>query len=69
MVSSLVVGIVLDGGGEERVDEGRLAEARLAGDLVVVGKHDVAVAVVRLCAYHYGEGSTALGDNLVPVLR
>jgi len=33
VVSSLVVGIVLDGGGEERVDEGRLSETRLAGDL------------------------------------
>ena len=33
VVASLVVGIVLDGGGEERVDEGRLSEARLAGDL------------------------------------
>jgi len=37
VVSSLVVGIVLDGGGEERVDEGRLAEASLAGDLGVGG--------------------------------
>jgi hypothetical protein len=33
VVASLVVGVVLDGGGEEGVDEGRLAEARLAGDL------------------------------------
>jgi hypothetical protein len=33
VVSSLVVGIVLDGGGEERVDEGCLSEARLAGNL------------------------------------
>jgi hypothetical protein len=32
-VAALVVGIVLDGGGEERVDEGRLSEARLAGNL------------------------------------
>ena len=30
VVSSLVVGIVLDGGGEEGVDEGGLAQARLA---------------------------------------
>jgi hypothetical protein len=33
LVSALVVGIVLDGGGEQRVDEGRLAESRLAGNL------------------------------------
>jgi hypothetical protein len=28
-----VIGIVLDGGGEERVDEGRLSEARLTRNL------------------------------------
>jgi hypothetical protein len=33
VVSSLVVGIVLDGGREERVDEGRLSEARFASNL------------------------------------
>ena len=33
VVSSLVVGIVLDGGGEERVDEGSLSETRLASNL------------------------------------
>lgn len=33
VVSSLVVGIVLDGGGEEGVDEGRLSEPRLASNL------------------------------------
>ena len=33
VVSSLVVGIVLDGGGEERVDECRLSETRLASNL------------------------------------
>jgi hypothetical protein len=32
-VSTLVVGIVLDRGGEERVDEGRLSESRLARNL------------------------------------
>jgi len=34
MMASLVVGVVLDGGGEERVDEGGFAEAGLAGDLI-----------------------------------
>lgn len=38
MVSSLVIGIVFDGGGEERVDEGRLAEARLSRDLLLLGR-------------------------------
>jgi hypothetical protein len=33
VVSSLVVGIVLDGSGEESVDEGSLSETRLASDL------------------------------------
>lgn len=33
VVSSLVVGIVLDGGGEEGVDEGSLSETRLASNL------------------------------------
>ena len=32
VVSSFVVGVVLDGGGEEGVDEGGLAQARLAGN-------------------------------------
>jgi hypothetical protein len=34
VVSSLVVGIVLDGGGEEGVDEGRLSEPGLASNLI-----------------------------------
>jgi hypothetical protein len=33
VVSSLVVGVVFDRRGEQRVDERRLAEARFAGDL------------------------------------
>ena len=36
VVSSLVVGIVLDGGGEERVDEGSFSKARLASNLWAV---------------------------------
>ena len=31
-VTAAVVGVVLDGGGEEGVDEGRLSKARLAGN-------------------------------------
>jgi len=33
VVSALVVGVVLDGGGEEGVDEGGLSEARFASNL------------------------------------
>lgn len=33
LVSALVVGIVLDGGREERVDKGGLSKARLSGNL------------------------------------
>lgn len=33
LVPALVVGVVLDGGGKERVDKGRLAQARLASNL------------------------------------
>lgn len=36
LVAALVVGIVLDGGGEEGVDEGRLAQAGLASNLTSV---------------------------------
>jgi hypothetical protein len=32
-MTALVVGIVLDGGGEEGIDEGGLAQARLASNL------------------------------------
>lgn len=39
LVSTLVVGIVLDGGGEEGVDEGGLAQARLAGNLRISSQH------------------------------
>ena len=33
LMSTLVIGIVLDGGGEEGVDEGGLSKARLASNL------------------------------------
>lgn len=67
VVSSLVVGVVLDGGGEERVDEGRLAEARLAGDLFLLATARCTARVKD--AYHDGEGGPTLRDNLVPMLR
>jgi hypothetical protein len=36
VMAALVVGVVLDGRGEEGVDEGGLAKARLAGNLMTV---------------------------------
>jgi hypothetical protein len=33
LVAALVIGIVLDGGGEESVDKGSLSQARLSGNL------------------------------------
>jgi hypothetical protein len=35
-MSSFVVGVVFDGGGEEGVDEGGLAQSRFTSDLVVL---------------------------------
>ena len=66
MVSSLVVGVVLDRGGEEGVDEGRLSQARLSSNL---GSLDAVADGNETKTYHDGEGSTTLGNNLVPVLR
>lgn len=48
-VTSAVVGVVLDGGAEEGVDEGGFAQARLA-------------------CHHDGEGSAALGNDLVALV-
>lgn len=65
LVSALVVGIVLDGGGEESVDESSLSEARLASDLLelVPGQSEL---VTHNATYHDSEGSSTLRDNLVP---
>jgi len=66
VVAALVVGIVLDGGGEEGVDESRLSKARFAGNLkpmsLVVYKDECLVG-----AYHDGEGSSTFRDDLVSV--
>lgn len=43
LMSTLVVGIVLDGGGEECVDEGGFSEARFASNL---GKRSVSKSFV-----------------------
>lgn len=80
LVSALVVGIVLDGGGEKGVDEGRLSQAGLASDLL----SELSVGVrTRHASYHGGgvwqpgrsesyhnrEASTTLGNDLVSLIR
>ena len=54
VVSALVVGVVLDGGGEEGVDEGRLAQAGLAchhdGEGGAALGYDLVTLVGELCA-------------------
>ena len=49
VVAALVVGVVLDGGGEEGVDEGCLAEPRLAGNLCLLGRLVQRAASARVC--------------------
>lgn len=66
-MTALVVGVVLDGGGEQGVDEGRLSQAGFASNL----SHHVnarSFFLSRLGKYHNGEGGTALGDDLVPAI-
>ena len=46
LVPALVIGVVLDGRGEEGVDEGGLAQARLAGNLVYKSATDCTQTVV-----------------------
>ena len=48
-VAALVVGVVLDGGGEERVDEGRLSEAGLASDLSQWISYREEITIYRKC--------------------
>jgi len=68
LVAALVVGIVLDGGGEERVDEGCLSESRLASNLESVrrgprtGGHDAG------CPDHDRESSAPLSDDFVSLV-
>lgn len=66
---ALVVGIVLDRGGEQRVDEGRLAQPRLASNLnennPVRIRSDTAA---NANSNHDGEGSAPLRDNLVSLV-
>lgn len=62
---STVVGVVLDGRGEEGIDESGLAESRLTSDLWE-GSVDLS-DFEQECAYHDREGSAALRHNFVSV--
>lgn len=66
-MSALVVGVVLDCGGEEGVDEGRLSKARLASNLQTVRLNLEKVQPTRI-AYHYRECCPTLCDNLVAII-
>ena len=70
LVALLVVGIVLDGGGEQCVDEGCLSQSRLASDLdskmlANSSEHENKYSV---SSYHDREASTTLGNNLVSLV-
>jgi hypothetical protein len=66
VVAFLVVGVVLDSGGEEGVDEGSLSETRLASNLLELAI-EANFPLLMDGTYHDGEGSSTLCDNLVPV--
>lgn len=73
LVAALVVGIVLDGGGEERVDEGGLSQSGLASNLksdpVSTGERADFSRQRYGIAHHNSEGSTALRNDLVSLVR
>jgi hypothetical protein len=70
LVSALVVGVVLDGRREQRVDEGGLAQARLSSDLQVshISAPRISASRKRVATYHDCESGTALSNNLVSLV-
>ena len=66
-MSPFVIGVVLDGGGEESVDEGCLSETRLAGNLGSVS-HGARTSYHFKPSYHNREGRSSLCDNLVTLI-
>lgn len=63
---SLVIGVVLDSGGEKGIDECGLSQARLASNLDSISSDTES----RLeMSYHYRECSPSLCDNLVTLVR
>jgi len=68
LVSALVVGIVLDGGGEQGVDEGSLSQSRLASNLDKTVRRSFTIALDG-DADHNSECGASLRNNLVPLVR
>lgn len=71
LVSPLVVGIVLDSGGEQGVDEGRLAQTGLASNLLLLldaRRSQRQKNGMARCTDHDREGRSPLGDNFVPLV-
>lgn len=69
LVPALVVGIVLDGGGEEGVNEGRLAQPGLASNLArKLEGNSGNLTENSFLPDHDGERGTPLRDNLVPLV-
>jgi hypothetical protein len=76
LVSAFVVGVVLDRGGEQRVDEGRLSNTGLTSNLRITKSARTIDACckrryigVMYQTYHDSEASSPLGDNLVSLVR
>jgi hypothetical protein len=67
LVPALVIGVVLDSGGEERVDEGRLAQSGLASNLT--GGQKQLQPRETHSPDHDRKRGTPLSDNLVPLVR
>lgn len=65
-MTALMVGVVLDRGREQRVDEGRLAQSRLSSNLFIIHSQlfypDLSFTH---SSYHNSEGCASLGNNLV----
>jgi hypothetical protein len=70
LVAFLVIGVILNGGREECVDEGRLSQARFTSNLMGGSRVSPEHNTERKHSYthHDGEGSTPLGDDLVSLV-
>ena len=69
-MSTLVVGVVLDGGREQGVNEGGLSKARLASNLTeMLDTQDTINSLAEAQgAHHNSEAGTTLRDNLVSLV-
>jgi hypothetical protein len=66
-MSALVVRVVLDGGGEEGIDEGCLPQTRFTSNLRLVS-HGPQHADHLEYSYHYREGCSSFCDDLVSLV-